>query len=387
MFNGKLDIVWPAVLVDPLKNTAQFKDAAAVLRQELAEVKAQLASKMATVETTLASRMEARLEVATSQATLAAAAAAAATTAGDGQAGWPTAKRGGKSRLAAGAAAVRPDDAANAEGQLLESGQRQRKEMDLRVVVKTGTAPAPESAKAELESVLQHRVQLPQQEVAAAMQDVAHIQVLPKRAGPGYTLLITFRTPAIKAAVYRLRNAWRSNGSEGPALAIGHNLTAAQQEAHMRLFPSMQQIWAQEVPVQMLYYPAVCLRVGGRLCSTATEAEAAAAAHLRKSAPGGPNGGLGQADKPPTAAPSGAAARGRSKERSSGSGGQPTAAERPVRQQRATAGRAATAAAADAAATTAATVAAQPTAAATGRRAAAAVRRTAAAAAQRTTTG
>ena len=227
-------------------------------------MKAQLASKMATVETTLASRLEARLEVATSQATL-----AAATTAGDGQAGWPTAKRGGKSRLAAGAAAVRPDDAANAEGQLLESGQRQRKEMDLRVVVKTGTAPAPEAAKAVLESVLQHRVQLPQQEVAAAMQDVAHIQVLPKRAGPGYTLLVTFRTPAIKAAVYRLRNAWRSNGSEGPALAIGHNLTAAQQEEHMRLFPTMQQIWAQEVPVQMLYYPARGLntRVDLRLLS------------------------------------------------------------------------------------------------------------------------
>jgi hypothetical protein len=300
MFNGKLDIVWPAVLLDPPRNmktrddavcqtrwqlirqlpqlqakaqaeavaaavaaaladtisslTAPFKDAAAVLRQELDEVKAVFAAKVATVETTMASRLEARLDVATSQATLAAAAAAAAaTTAGDGQAGWPTAKRGGKSRLAAGAAAVRPDDAANAEGQLLESGQRQRKEMDLRVVVKTGTTPAPEAAEAVLDSVLQHRVQLPQQEVAAAMQDVAHIQVLPKRAGPGYTLLVTFRTPAIKAAVYRLRNAWRSNGSEGPALAIGHNLTAAQLEAHMRLFPSMQQIWAQEVPVQMLY--------------------------------------------------------------------------------------------------------------------------------------
>ena len=115
------------------------------------------------------------------------------------------------------------------------------------------------------------------------------------------------------------------------------------------------------------------------LCSTATEAVAAAAAHLRKSAPGG------QADQPPTAAPSGAAARGRSKERSSGSGGQPAAAERPVRQQRATAGRAATAATFDAAATTDATVAAQQTAAATERRAAAAGRRTAAAAAQRTT--
>ena len=67
------------------------------------------------------------------------------------------------------------------------------------------------------------------------MQTVQQVEVLPKRAGAGYTLLAYLTCPDAKADVYRRRNEWRTNGSTGPARAIGQ--------------------WAQTVPYTHLTLP------------------------------------------------------------------------------------------------------------------------------------
>jgi hypothetical protein len=159
--------------------------------------------------------------------------------------------------------------------------------------------PTPEAGRDTLEALLHERLGFKEEEAEDIMACyVKRVLVLPARAGSGFTLLATLghgpeywsrdacfgsKGPdGVKEWIYKRRHAWREPGAKkGPRLTVGHNLTARQRERQTILFPIQQQMWQQQVPVRMEYYPAVLLVVAGRDCHTANEATAAAAAYQK----------------------------------------------------------------------------------------------------------
>jgi hypothetical protein len=118
--------------------------------------------------------------------------------------------------------------AASAEERIAEVERRREQSLHLRVVVKAGRAPARgdgQASQATFQAILLDRLGMSEESVEQVMSAVSQVQVLVKKAGPGFTLLVFLTSPYAKAEVIRRRNKWRDTGTSGPALAIGHNLT------------------------------------------------------------------------------------------------------------------------------------------------------------------
>ena len=200
---------------------------------------------------------------------------------------WRQGSSGGAGRVREAAAEVRSQimsTATRSEEDIAEMDRRREQSMHLRVVVKAGRAPAQGDGHATFQAILLERLGMSEECVERVMSAVSQVRVLFKKAGAGFTLLVILTSPYAKAEVIRQRNKWRDNGSSGPALAIGHNLTTAQREAHAKLFPVMRSLYDGGLrQVEMVYYPAVQLRVCGQLYSNAAAATRAGEAALQKS--------------------------------------------------------------------------------------------------------
>ena len=200
---------------------------------------------------------------------------------------WRQGSSGASGRRQEAAAEVRSQAAAASAGgeeQLVEADRRREQHLHLRVAVKAGTVPARSAGQATLKQVLLDRLGMSEESVAQVMSTVSQVRVYPNKTGPGFTLIAHMTCPYSKHEVIRRRNRWRNNGSPGPALAIGHDLTPAQRDAHAKLFPVMRSLYERGLrQVEMIYYPAVCLRVCGRLYSDAAAATRAGEAALRSS--------------------------------------------------------------------------------------------------------
>jgi hypothetical protein len=199
---------------------------------------------------------------------------------------WRQGSSGGAGRVREAAAEVRSQimsTATRSEEDIAEMDRRREQSMHLRVVVKAGRAPAQGDGHATFQAILLERLGMSEECVERVMSAVSQVRVLFKKAGAGFTLLVILTSPYAKAEVIRQRNKWRDNGSSGPALAIGHNLTTAQREAHAKLFPVMRSLYDGGLrQVEMVYYPAVQLRVCGQLYSNAAAATRAGEAALQK---------------------------------------------------------------------------------------------------------
>ena len=189
---------------------------------------------------------------------------------------WRQGSSGPTGRRQEAAAEVRSQAAAASAGgeeQLVEADRRREQHLHLRVAVKAGTVPARSAGQATLKQVLLDRLGMSEESVAQVMSTVSQVRVYPNKTGPGFTLIAHMTCPYSKHEVIRRRNRWRNNGSTGPALAIGHDLTPAQRDAHAKLFLVMRSLYERGLrQVEMIYYPAVCLRVCGRLYSDAAAA-------------------------------------------------------------------------------------------------------------------
>jgi hypothetical protein len=200
---------------------------------------------------------------------------------------WRQGGSGAAGRRQEAAAEVRSQAtaaAASGEEQLVEADRRRERHLHLRVKVMAGTAPAHSDGQATLKELLLDRLSMSEESVGQVMATVSLVRVYPNKKGPGFTLMAHLTCPYSKNMVIRRRNKWRSNGSSGPALSIGHDLTPAQRDAHAKLFPAMRGLYERGLSglVEMIYYPAVCLRVCGELYSDAAVATRAGEAALRR---------------------------------------------------------------------------------------------------------
>ena len=172
---------------------------------------------------------------------------------------------------------------ASGEEQLVEADRRRERHLHLRVKVMAGAVPARSDGQATLKGLLRDRLSMSEESVAQVMSSVSQVRVYPNKAGPGFTLMAHLTCPYSKNMVIRRRNKWRSNGSSGPALSIGHDLTPTQRDMQAKLFPVMHSLYERGLRlVEMIYYPAVCLRVCGELYSDAAAATRAGEAALRQ---------------------------------------------------------------------------------------------------------
>jgi hypothetical protein len=199
---------------------------------------------------------------------------------------WRQGSSGVTGRKQEAAAEVRSQAAAAAAGseeQLVDAERRREQHLHLRVAVKAGTAPARRAGQATLKQVLLDRLGMSEESVAQVMLTVSQVQI-PQQDRPRLHPDHPPDLPIQQAGGDQAAQQVAQNGSPEPALAIGHDLTPTQCDAHAKLFPVMHSLYDRGLrQMEMIYYPAVCLRVCGRLYSDAAAATRAGEAALRRS--------------------------------------------------------------------------------------------------------